>query len=77
MMREKMKEEGLGADAQSREGAVDTEPKLLFEIEAWWGDASTTMIRYVEARNIHEALAVVPEETEVIRIVMLGGLYKP
>jgi len=58
----------------------ETEPEqntLLFEVEAMWGDGPTSVVRYVEAVNMREALEVVPPECDVLRINLLGGLYKP
>lgn len=58
-------------DQEPTEGAL-----TLFEIEAFWDDAGTTIVRYVEARDIREAMSVVPEETIILRIDTLGGLYR-
>jgi hypothetical protein len=67
-----------GDDAEYRAAATSLEGALtLFEVEAFWDDeGSTTVIRYVEARDFREALSVVPEEAIIVRVDTLGGLYR-
>jgi hypothetical protein len=47
----------------------------LFEVEAFFG-ADKTVIRYVAASSMHEALSVLAEEDELMGIRVLGGLFR-
>lgn len=51
---------------------------LLFEVEAFWHDDRTdvSVVRYIEAPDLRTALTVVPEESIILRVNTLGGLYR-
>jgi hypothetical protein len=47
----------------------------LFEVEAFFG-TDKTVIRYVAAGSMHEALSVLAEEDELVCVRLLGGLFR-